>query len=258
MNSHLVSRTLLKRFANKGLVRVTSLVTGENELKKLRDIAYLKVSEELFYKLERKWGNIESSATTAFNALDQGTLLKSTSQKEAIKRLMTLHYVRSQAFVDIMVRDEPHYFQKLIQNVKADVPDKANYIESNLPTIRHNWLVDLAKMIPGIFRTNSEKVENYVKSFDIEIGMAPKGVEFILGDNPALTVAEDGRIGIRSGVPINEGIGFAMPLGPRHIAALITHNPTVDYRELTSDEVEITNNKIKTQCIKEYYSSPLN
>ena len=230
MKSHLVSQTLLKRFTNKGLVRVTNLVTGKNELKKPRDIAYLKVYDELLSKLERKWGNIESRAVTAFGALDRGTLLKSTAHKENIKRFMILHYVRSQAFVDVMARDEPHYFQKFIQNVKSDLPDKADYITSNLPAIRNKWLKDLVKMTPEMFVTNSEKVENYVKNFDIEVGVVAERTEFILGDNPALTVAKDGRIGIRSGVPINESTGFAMPLGPRHLVALITHNPAVEYR----------------------------
>ncbi len=257
MKSRLVSQTLLKRFANKGLVRVTNLVTGDNELKKPRDIAYLKVYDELLSKLERRWGNIESRASTAFGYLDQGTLLKYTPHKDNIKRFMILHYIRSQAFVDVMARDEPHYFEKLIQNVKSDFPDKADYIKSNLPAIRHKWLKDLVKMTPKMFATNSKKVENYVKNFDIEVGIVAEGSEFILGDNPALTVAKDGRIGIRSGVPINESIGFSMPLGPKHMAALITRNPTDKYIELTSNEVEIANNKTKTQCIKEYYSSPV-
>ncbi|MCH8821560.1 DUF4238 domain-containing protein [Patescibacteria group bacterium] len=257
VKTHLVSQTLLKRFADKGLIRVTNLVSGKDELKGLRQIAYLNVHDKLFSKLEKKWGNIESSATTAFDSLEQGTLLKIPSHKGSIKRFMTLHYVRSPAFVDIMARDEPDFFRKYIQNVKKESPDTTNYIEKNLPSIRSNWLAGLVKMVPGMLKTNAEKVEGYVNQFDIEIGIAPEGTEFILGDNPTLTVSKDGRIGIRSGVTINESIGFSMPLGPRHLAALIKRNSSVEYIQLNSKQVENANNKTKNQCIKEYYSSPV-
>lgn len=257
VKTHLVSQTLLKRFADKGLIRVTNLVTRKDELKGLRQIAYLNVHDKLFSKLERRWGNTESSATTAFDSLDQGTLLKKPSHKEAIKRLMILHYVRSQALMDVMGRDEPHYFQKFVKNVKGDLPDQTKYIDKNLASIRSNWLTSIVKMIPGILKTNAKKVEDYVAQFDIEIGIAPDGAEFIIGDNPALTVSGDGRIGIRSGVPINEGIGFSMPLGPKHMVALIKHNSSVEYIKLTSTQVDNANNKAKSQCIKEYYSSPV-
>ena len=253
MRSHLVSQFLLKRFARGGVVGVNSITTHEQRHERVRDIGYVELEEELIGGMERKWQKVESEAANALHKLDAGTLLDSSRNIFAIKRLMAMHFVRSEAFYLLMVSKREEYLDTVVRRLGMQFPAET---ERLLPVIRSEWMTMIDGSIPGILRDNISKVESFIDSQGIEIGVTPVGVSLILGDNPALTISKDGHLGILAGVPITEATGFSMPLGPKHLVALKTNALSRKYLQLSAEHVRNANEKQLAQAIRVYYSLP--
>ncbi len=256
MKAHLVSQVLLRRFTKNNQIKVNSLITNKNGLANPKRIGYIEVPEEIFSSVEHKYGYTETRAASAFPYLDDGTLLKHEKHKESIKKLMSLHFVRSQALMQLFSTSQEEQFKKLIEDAQRDHPDKADDIIKSIPALKQKWQIDLIKKIPGMIKKNITKVEKYVNQFDIEIGVAPDDVNFILGDNPTINISEDGKIGVLAGVAITNSSSFLMPLSPKHLVALITKNNSSHYKPLSSKTVGNFNAKVLSQCLREYYTLP--
>lgn len=254
MRSHIVSRVLLKRFARNGRLRVWSKQRGIYELRPLKKVGWIKIPRELIGKEEKRWGRTETATATALEALGQGTLLKSKRHIETIKSLMVLHFVRSHAFLELFNKNEGEHFNEFIEEAKKSHPDEADQIEKGVLELRKQWRSRLVKSIPEQLKKNIQKVEDFIMQHNLEIGEAPEGASFVLSDTPALNISDDGRLGILEGVGITNSVGFVIPLGPKHMAALTVKPQPQTYTKLTVDHMRNANMKAIQGSLHEFYS----
>lgn len=256
MKSHFISQVLLRRFSVENRLKVYNKITTKTTFKSPEEIAYIEFPDIEIALHERKWARIESMTATAFEKLDQGTVLEFPKYIVAIKKFMALHYIRSFTLPAWMKQNEDKYFQKEIKNSIEAHPDKTIDILRNKEPFKTRWHEILKQQIPDVIKTNHPKIEAYVMHFDLEIGVADQGTDFYLGDIPLINMDKQGRLGVLSGVDITHSENFVLPLGPRHIAALITKNESKEYRKLSNREVKNCNIKTKDQSVEQYYIKP--
>ncbi len=170
---------------------------------------------------------------------------------------MVLHFVRSHSFLELLNEKEQVHFKEFMHEAILSNPEKYNEIDNGFLELRKKWRVDIVKSIPKQLKNNILKVEDFVSDHNIEIGEAPEGSSFILSDTPALNISDDGRIGIKGGVGITNSIGFAIPLGPKYIAALSVKPQAVHYIKLSDSHVKNINIKAIQGSLHEFYSAPL-
>jgi len=101
-----------------------------------------------------------------------------------------------------------------------------------------------------------KKVEAHVDKYDLEVGIAPEEVNFLIGDVAVLTRTDDGRMGALSGAAVTNSVAFGMPSDPKHLVALTANSASTEYRRFTIREVGNCNEKLLKQCVSEYYSIP--
>lgn len=255
LNSHFISQVLLKRFSTNNLIRVTNIKRLTSAYLGPRQIGYIELPFKHFSKLERKWQNTEKRVNEAFKALDSGNLLKSPKDIDTVKKLMGIHYLRSKPFYILLAKNEAQHFEEFLSEAVKNHPDKKDEILATIPELRQDWVNSLPKNTVDLVKSVSQKVENYINRYELEIGIASKEVNFLLSDNPAINASNDGKMGILSGLTIDQSDSFIMPLGPTYVAALITKNPKKTYRLLSNKEVRNLNAKTIQQSIEEYYSA---
>ncbi len=257
MKSHLISQVLLKRFTLQGKIKEHDKFSSTSRFKTPKAIAYQEVSTtpEVTH-LEKKWGYVETRMATAFQALDEGTLLSSEKHIETVKKFMALHYIRSQTLYSWLEKHENKYFQNAIDaSIKAN-PDLSSEILREVDKHHQRWIKMLKLQIPSVVKSTLPKTEDYILQSDLEIGMASQGTDFILGDIPIVNISSDGRIGILSGVDITQSTGFVLPLGPRHVVALIKNSKLRNYKSLNNKQVKNCNKKSIILSRQYYYSCP--
>jgi len=255
MKAHLISQVLLKRFSQNSKVKVHSLKDHTYYLSDTKDIAYIDVANGLFKPIEHKYGYAETRMATAFQYLDDGSLLKYPKHIESVKMFIALHYVRSAIFYLLMQR-EPEHFEKFMKDAKITHPSNKEEIEKNKEILRHELREKMIENMPALIKLLIKKVETHIEGYDLEVGIAPAGVKFLIGDIATLTISEDGSIGVLSGAAVTNSIAFGMPLGPNHLVALTVSNKSTTYRQFTSREVGNCNEKLLKQCVAEYYTLP--
>lgn len=253
MKTHLVSQVLLRRYAINNLVGVYN-ISGKTMLNKAtKEIGFINTNEDVFKQSENRWSVIETRAAKALRSIESGELLKNPVSVMAIKQLMALHFIRSQSFVYLSSKREHEAYAELIESIS----NKYSVEIANIEKFRLNWLSSFQKSMPEIFERSEKKIFEFIDHFDLEIGEAPEGSSIILGDNPVVNMTNDGRMGMLQGVAFDQSDNVIIPLGPKYVAALITKNPITSYRKLTNGNVNNLNLRILNQCIKEYYSLPI-
>ncbi len=256
MKSHLISQVILKQFANSAKeVLVHDLKTGYTHMSSTNTVAFEEVDRAIIGELEAEWcTEIESKAEKAIHTLENGSLLYSSEQMGVIKRLMALHYMRTQAYIAMQ---KPEIGKAHRQWVKDEVlkqyPDKHDLVESELA---QKWPTKETEAVALSMKEYIPKIEAFLESKGLEVGVASDGSELILGDVPAITADGNGSLGALNGVPITEAVSFAMPLTPKYLVALKSHPTTKKYKNLTAKQVENANNKQLLLAAKEYYSKP--
>lgn len=255
MKAHLLSQVLLKRFSKQGKLRVNRLDNLSSYLNPPRGTAYVDVVESLFKPVENKYGYTETRMATAFEFLDNGTLLQYPKHVESVKKFMALHYVRAAIFY-LMMNKEPESFEQYIKDAKLSHPEEEDEIEKHKVALRHNFRKGMIQKLPPLITQLIVKVEKHIDEYNLEVGVAPSEIDFILGDIAVLTRSEDGTIGVLSGAAITNSIAFGMPLGPKHLVALTVDSKSTQYRKFTVKEAGNCNEKLLKQCVAEYYTLP--
>lgn len=251
MRSHLISQVVLRQFANAdSQVMVHNLKTGRSELKDIYDTAYREVDSRLIEELELHWSSsTEDPAKRAINTLASANVLLVEKHIDVIKKLLSLHYMRAGIF--LLVDDSAwmdKFYPESIDQILEHYPDLK-------PKVAAMWQETKLKAAIEAITVNVTKAETLMGKYGFEIGQAPEGSEFILGDLPTLITDGEGNFGPQNGVPLTEARGFAMPLTPKHIVALKKDPTSKKYRVLTDKEVQNVNNKILQQTTNEYYTT---
>lgn len=254
MHSHLISQVVLKRFTDKTEQVTVHNKGGAVELKKPSEIAYVEIDKRIIAVLEKRWDmDIENHAEKTLNTLYSGGLLHVEKHMTTLKKLMGLHFVRSKPFLVLMDQFSKKYSQQVIDNLSAAYPFQKQLIQTR---VEKDWGGVVAEVIPAVLEENISKVEKFMDRHGLEIGQAPDDTFFVIGDSPAITMMNDGRMGVLNGVPITEADSFAMPVTPHHLATLKTNPETKKYRQLTAKQVKNANAKQIQHSIEEYYSKP--
>lgn len=255
MKSHLISQVILKQFANdQRQIIVHTKDSSKTELKPINCVAYLDVDETLIQHLEEKWSHgVEDDAERAINALKNNNLVVVEKHIKSVKELIALHLIRSRAFhlVELNKHIIDGMFQQTKEAYSAAYPE---YVESINKVTEAEYKKAPHDVAVKIMEKYIPMVEAYIADPNIgfEIGEAPDGSGFILGDIPVVTADKNGNFGI----PITEANYIAMPLTPKYIVALKKNPDTKKYRKLSAKEVETANSRQLGLMLQHYYSSP--
>jgi hypothetical protein len=250
-HSHLISQVVLRQFTDASKqVEVHDKKTGKVELKRPYDVAYTLFETDLISGLEKQWNeDVENQAEKAFNILKNGDLLNYPQHQAVIKNLLALHFVRSDRLLETVKVMQERYAKQILDETLAVYPEHEELIKK---TLDRDWPLTTKKAMPELLEENIMKVSKYLEGHDLEIGLAPIGSEFILGDSPAVTLGEEGTLG----VAIQDAVNFGMPVTPHHIVAFRTKAETKRYLLLTAADVRAANNKQIICSRVEYYARP--
>lgn len=259
MKSHLVSQVVLKQFANEQReILVHQRGADTAELKRIDRVAYMEIEEAVIRPLEDKWSHdIEANAEKAINNLKSGNVMYFEKHVGTIKSLIALHYIRSQVFR--LVEANKHEMAARFAEAKAQVlavyPNHGDLVDREVANYAANAPLDMAVRL---MEEQIPKVEAFLAKPDLgfEIGEAPEGSEFIIGDVPVVTTDGNGNFGIFAGVPITNARSIAMPLTPKHLVALKKNPETQKYKMLKPEQVETANSRQLGLMTNEYFTKP--
>ena len=220
----------------------------------VKNFAYVEREADLFSEQEKLWNkDIENRMPDVYRALKRGDPL-SDSAIFIIKKLLALHFIRSVAFNEIYEKSKLNFGNDLLKRMKKKFPKE---FVVNGAIWNNDWIKRTKNAMPELLSDNIQKVEGYIASYNLEVGLAPDDVEFIIGDNPVLSVGDNGAIGILQGVPVLKSRAFGMPLSTKYFVALTSSTRSCVYIALTKKEVESVNEKQIRGCVEYYYSTPI-
>lgn len=251
---HVVSQVLLKQFTmdepdDRGpQVRPVDVHFPDrsNKLKSTRAcgwadnfIAYNSSSAEDL------WNSVERRAPAAFATVHAGTPFADPLHVETLRDLIVLHYVRSHRYRNV--------YTNAFETVRAKVPGEL--VERFRDPLRREALRQTGLHLTGtdalsafaerlveqsevtqdfgsgaLFRTSIESMFHKVRAessnWYLEV-LRPESGQFLIGDNPALTVRRDSTPW-RCNMAIGDAHSIVLPIGPRHLLALGRQNVAGD------------------------------
>ena len=253
-NTHIISIVLLKKFGDKHKqIVVSDKDKGITYLERVKDIAFAEHTK-LIEEAERKWHQTETHVISAYKKLREGKLLESPFHTDVIKNLIAVHYVRCFPFYAIKHRFEEEMFHKINLNVIKKLGRPLTIEEKEWGA--GEWLQKVEETTPKIFISTFEKVFDLVSRTGLEVGVAPDGAEFLIGDTPVVTIGEKGKMGIMQGVTIDIASGVGMPLSPQHMVALKKDAKETRYTTLNVRQVNAANEKQVRQALRFYCYKP--
>lgn len=278
---HLVSKVLQARFAVIGSTgkRISRLRRSDPDTDPVLVGLNNNLKEDWFIeeragasRFEQIWGRTESVIGRAFAEIDSHRAGQpvSAASVAGISNLMALHLVRSVTATALWNR-----------GLARVVPKRRAAMMTNETLIRlareagvypRSWsdtqIVDeiiagledpLRKGGEAFGETLVELYESVRQRFNrlhLEIGEA-NGGEFILPDAPCVPFeSRTGRVGLLSGFGLNKSDAIVMPLGPRHIASLVTSLPATPWLVLDADKVALVNDALAQAALDAAYFRP--
>jgi len=270
MRQHLVSRVLLRRWANhrKGPVAKLDLFTLDENVDKVDNLGCVEnlvlIGAE---HAERCWQHVEKRLPHAFNRLDSGQLLGDPVAVETIKDCLALHYARALALAIMLNQVQSAAAIRVADRLLEQVP--ANEALHALTGIivpsgaegplreKVRQLFDTHLQLRGFlgrqFLEHFDTARSLVAPHDLEVVTAQEH-EFVIGDIPVVTYDRDSdAVGVMNGAPWGNANAIFMPLGPRHLVALArTPRSTV----VTSAQVVHLNRLEIRAAAREVYFRP--
>ncbi|MFD8823811.1 DUF4238 domain-containing protein [Streptomyces sp. NPDC059605] len=190
---------------------------------------------------ENLWGSVETRVPAALAAVQAGTPFADPLHVEVLRDLVVLHYVRSHRYRSVYTSA----FKTVRVNVRSELLSR--YPEH----VRREALRQTGLHLPGsgslgsfaerlieqsevtqdfgsgkLFRSSIENVFNKVRAmaakWHLEL-LTPQGGQFLIGDNPALTVRTDTRP-FSYNMAFGDAHSIILPIGPRHLLALGPEN----------------------------------
>jgi hypothetical protein len=193
---------------------------------------------------EQLWGRIEGRVPAALDGIRRGTPFADPDHAEVLRDLVVLHYVRSYqyrqvhtwAFERARANVGPNLVRKLPQQLAREA-----FRETGLHLTGQEALeayaeryVARSEMVRDyesgkLFRTSIEetfgKVQKMASTWQVEI-LAPESGQFLIGDNPGLTVRHDAPGQWEYGMAFGDAMSIVLPVGPRCLLALGPQNVT--------------------------------
>ncbi len=256
INSHLISQVVLKHFANKNAdgkwqTLVHTKGSADTELSRIDGVACRAIDRAVIDTLEQEWSNsIEKEADKAINSIVNNNW--TDKHIGIIKDLMALHFIRSQAFE--LVGNNTDYIISTLETKKNEViavyPEYKDVINQKYEEAAKTAPLEVAI---GILKTYIDKTKEYLAdtAIGLEVGQAPDGAEFIIGDVPVVTMNRASKV-----VPITEANHVAMPITPKYLVALKKNPDKKKPVVLTKRQVENANNKQIGLALTHYFSKP--
>ncbi|MXG30468.1 DUF4238 domain-containing protein [Streptomyces sp. YIM 132580] len=240
VGQHVISQVLLKRFAapfgSNGLKLVPFNLDHPDRLHKMASprqcgkVPYF--ARFASASLEQLWGKLETRIPDAARAVDRGDVFQHEHHVQTLKDLIALHLVRSLNYRKVHER----IFTKVYTETRtALLTDKSELLRravlqrSGLHLAGPQGLAAAADEIlsPHLanfdngadFRARIEdtfaKAKEMISGAGLEILMPAAG-EFLLGDNPALTIQQS-ETRTAFNVAIGDSTAIVLPFGPRHL-----------------------------------------
>ncbi len=272
---HLVSAVLLRELNNtEGLIGVLELSDGKIRTSVAEGEAFIRdfipVDQN---KSENRWAKIEKRMPEVFASLQAGTIFSARESYRAdlIKLFMSLHAVRSYNVYRLWEegRERDSWVKgaeawrpngKLMAAYKREVNPDPSLADTMLLVrdFRNGLSIGLGDGLSfrDFVHTMATKFNKYLRRSRVEIGIAPQGKSFIIGDSPVLIRdSYSGRVGVFEGVGVTSANQICMPLGSRYVVALNSHKGSINkIVKLGSKEVDDINRlQIRTAHRRIFY-----
>ncbi|MFD8079493.1 DUF4238 domain-containing protein [Streptomyces sp. NPDC059718] len=194
---------------------------------------------------EQLWGRIEERVPAALAAVRKGTPFTVAAHAEVLRDLVVLHYVRSYKYRNVHLAAFERTRASVSARVAARLPQqlaRAALLETGLHLTERGALMAYAErevarseMVRDhesgkLFRTSIEdtfsKVQKMASTWRVEILTPELGHQFLIGDNPGLTVRRNAHGGLDHGMAFGDATSMVLPVGPRCLVALGPDNLT--------------------------------
>ncbi|MBK3576476.1 DUF4238 domain-containing protein [Streptomyces sp. MBT65] len=190
---------------------------------------------------EELWCAVEQRVPAALSAVHAGTPFVDPLHAAALHDLVVLHYVRSYHYrrvhIDAFARARVGLVGQLVRNYPAQSGREAlretglHLTGSDSLGAFAERLIDRSAVVRDhasgkIFRTSIEdtfyKVRAMASTWRLEVLMPETG-QFLIGDNPAVTLCRDGT-NTSYGMAFGDANTLVLPIGPGHLLALGPEN----------------------------------
>ncbi|WP_328842866.1 DUF4238 domain-containing protein [Streptomyces sp. NBC_00258] len=244
VKQHTVSRALLREFAapaNRGCgwhVQPYDLNHPERRLKTRTPRGVGRIENFVSYasaSLEALWGEVEQDLPDVFTAAKRGEALEDPHPRRVLQDLIALHYVRSQHYREVFHRVFAETYQEQLSWLLTEgrpLLERASVERTGLHTAGPQGLQlradEVLGLTVGAYRNGAllrvriedsfAKTRQFVARMGLEILEAQES-EFLIGDNPALTVRYEGNQ-LRYSMALGDAHSAVLPIGPRHMIAL--------------------------------------
>ncbi|GAA4340826.1 hypothetical protein GCM10023086_76660 [Streptomyces venetus] len=190
---------------------------------------------------EALWCDVERRVPAAFSAVHAGTPFTDSLHVAALRDLVVLHYVRSLHYRDVHSDALERARTRLVAKVISQYPEQLRR-EALRETGLHlsgpaslgafaERLIERSSVMRDhesgkLFRTSIEdtfrKMRDLASTRRLEV-ITPETGQFLIGDNPALTLTLDGSR-TTYGMAFGDAQTLVLPIGPRHMLSLGPEN----------------------------------
>ncbi|MFF0189059.1 DUF4238 domain-containing protein [Streptomyces sp. NPDC005244] len=218
--------------------------------------------------LEAKWGTVEQNLPDVLAQVKAGKALEDRRATGILRDLIALHYIRS------------HYFREAFNRVFTDfVPRRRQWLIEERPHLltiafeQHTGRApsgpeDLEAIADEIFSpmigqyqdgsllrvridASFEQARQLMSRYELQI-VEPLQSEFLIGDNPALTLRRAGD-NILHSMALHDSRTTVLPIGPHHMLAL----GDTSFHALVSKSAVDTMNMLQIEAARRYvYARP--
>lgn len=194
---------------------------------------------------EELWGRTEAQVPAALAAVRRGTPFADPAHAEVLRDLVVLHYVRSfhyrrvyeRAFAKVRAEVGAQAAVRMPQQLKREALRKTGlhltgtgplaafaerYVKRSEPVQDH----ESGKLFRISIENMFNKVQKRASTWRVEILTPAPGHEFLIGDNPGLTVGRDTFGRWTHGMAFDDATSVVLPVTPRCILALGPQNLT--------------------------------
>jgi hypothetical protein len=191
--------------------------------------------------VEALWGDVERRVPAAFAAVRAGTPFADPLNVDVLRDLVVLHYVRSLHYRDVHTDAVEQVRTRLVANVTSQYPEQLR-LEALRETDLYlsgpaslgafaERLIERSSVMRDresgkLFRTSIEKTFHQMRDLAstrrLEV-ITPETGQFLIGDNPALTLSVEGSRTMY-GMAFGDAQALVLPIGPRHMLSLGTED----------------------------------
>ncbi|MFB7248975.1 DUF4238 domain-containing protein [Streptomyces populi] len=243
-HQHVISQVLLREFATPSKrvsgrhVQPYDLRHPERRLKTRAPRGVAQIENFVPFasaSLEDTWGEVERELPDAFAAVKAGDAFNDPHIGTVLRDLIALHYVRSQHYRELFHRLFAETYQEqrrwLLTNgalrLQAAALERTGLYTTGPQGLaaRADELLDVmmttyrnGSLLRVRIEDNFGKARQLISRSPLEI-LEPEEGEFLIGDNPALTVRHHDDKLLYS-MALGDAHSTVLPIGPRHMLAL--------------------------------------